>query len=545
MKLSKTLYALAAIIVTVSAGGCSSEEPLQLSEESLSITVADGGYAGESRATDTGYITEFTDGDKIGVYAVKNGEIVARNLCFTATVGADGALTWQGNSRQLSSAGTDATTYYAYYPYTKTPGADVMPAAADARGFFESIVNAWQPDDDQSTPEAYTGSDLMVAKGTLRNNQVSFVMSHAMGLVKITFPEGRYRFTNVPAIPDYVLADAGEVTFGTHSPRQLSTLSYVMLVNPANAPASISGTCGSGENTRRWKFTPGVAAGQVSTYNIDGDKNIGVISHKLQVGDFFLADGRLLSKDAPADEVAAANVVGIVYNINTTRIGDAEKEALGGIVHGSVFATRYALNNGSPTNFVWANAKVDETIYGIPDVVGANSVETYRNADKLISGLEVVQNVIKNNGTFYEKGYYEALKHARDYGMDTPQYETLKSVTTGWYLPAPGQMHDLARNLCGINISDANVTSYNWADTYLWQNIGTPSITFDAALEKVADANKDLFGGQSRFMWTAAQATVDYGCTIAIGNGTQINSVNCTPQPKTSWQYAVRPVLTF
>ena len=55
-----------------------------------------------------------------------------------------------------------------------------------------------------------------------------------------------------------------------------------------------------------------------------------------------LADGSLLSKDAPASEVSAAHVLGVVCQYNPDRIGEGEKEALGGVAHALVLASRVA-----------------------------------------------------------------------------------------------------------------------------------------------------------------------------------------------------------
>ena len=51
----------------------------------LTITVSDGGmYAtGQTRAQERGYSTVFTEGDRIGLYVVKDGTLEVENLCLT------------------------------------------------------------------------------------------------------------------------------------------------------------------------------------------------------------------------------------------------------------------------------------------------------------------------------------------------------------------------------------------------------------------------------------------------------------------------------
>ena len=96
---------LVAVVVFVSAfllTGCSEnelpgDENTDTNRTTFTIEVSDGGYApaeGEkldTRAAENGYTTQFTAGDKIGVFAVKNNEIVAEvnNLCLVATAETD------------------------------------------------------------------------------------------------------------------------------------------------------------------------------------------------------------------------------------------------------------------------------------------------------------------------------------------------------------------------------------------------------------------------------------------------------------------------
>lgn len=541
MKMKKYIY-MALTLLAVTA--CSNEDAIFDSGKNPNVSVVDGGYQGKTRASEEGMATVFTQGDKIGVFAVENGVVVpgVDNLCLTATA-TEAGLDWiPAGGAALPQK--DGIAYYAYYPYRESLPAAVNPAADNAGDFFGPLASAWSPAADQSDYKDYTASDLMTAKGVVASDGISFTMAHRMTLVMVTFPEARYVFTNEPAIPDYVITTTTDIVFNDIKP-YLRNGTFAILVNPAKSNNVISGSYGTGADKRKWEFTPSDKPGTANTYNIDGEKNLGVISHNLQIGDFFLADGRLLSKDATDAEVAAADIVGIVYNIDPSRIGKAEKEVLGGVAHASVFSVKYAENDGKVLNFVWGAEKRDDSTVGIPEVVGANSLETCRKADAMISGLEVLQNIMKNDKEKYESGHYEAFKLATEHGMTHSSYKTMRARTTGWYLPAPGQIHDVVRNLGKAPISFENVSSYNWADTYIWEKVGTPGKMIDAAMKKIKASGKDEIGAQSCFFWTAAQSGTDYGCTAAIGDGTTLSSLNCTPQPKTSFQYAVRPVLTF
>ena len=117
---------------------------------------------------------------------------------------------------------------------------------------------------------------------------------------------------------------------------------YRYLVNPALAAATI--LAGGYGGNREFTIAPtGLEAGSYKVYKVDGgrvEKN-----HTLQVGDYFLADGNLLSKDAAAEMVAQAEVAGIVFQTAPSRIGEGEKNALGGEAHGLVLAAKNAATN--------------------------------------------------------------------------------------------------------------------------------------------------------------------------------------------------------
>lgn len=157
----------------------------------LTITVSDGGmYAtGQTRAQERGYSTVFTEGDRIGLYVVKDGTLEVKNLCLTLQGGK-----WTlpaGTSQLLYSPGR---SYHAYYPYRKdgdlTGG--VLPGDED---FFKSVVNAWPVESNQRTYAQYTASDLMTARGVYSNHTLSFAMEHRMSLFILQVPATKYTYT--------------------------------------------------------------------------------------------------------------------------------------------------------------------------------------------------------------------------------------------------------------------------------------------------------------------------------------------------------------
>ena len=170
------------------------------------ITVTDGGYAAEatacSRATENGYITTFTAGDRCGLYIVRGTEIVYNNICLTATEGTDGSLVWQALAGTDLYGGYENESYFLYYPYQAdmTDKVTVTDATTDDAAFFAPLISDWQPKADQSDyVTGYTASDLMTAAGTTATNadgtlSLSFPMAHRMAMAVIEMPETVYKF---------------------------------------------------------------------------------------------------------------------------------------------------------------------------------------------------------------------------------------------------------------------------------------------------------------------------------------------------------------
>ena len=351
----------ASVVVFASAfllSGCSESELPgddangNTNRPALTIEVSDGGYApsaGEksatrenpaTRATENGYTTQFTAGDKIGVYAVKDGAIVdgVNNLCLvaTATTAPDGStsLVWQTTDGK-TPFNISGAAYYAYYPWqSDTDMANKVTASADnAATFFADVISGWTPSPDQGTYAAYTSFDLMIAKGTTSGKTLSFPMQHQMALVVIDLPRTKYTLTDAGgnSLSDYIL-DAPDTRFNGFAPCRMGDGTYRYLIKPAvtgSQSTTLSGsyTTNATSATAEWELTANVPASQYKKYVVD---NAPVItkSHQLKVGDFFMKDGTLLSKtEALSDEEKAA-CIGIVYWVgNPTKITPANDVA--------------------------------------------------------------------------------------------------------------------------------------------------------------------------------------------------------------------------
>ena len=164
-------------------GGCTDEAgmenigntdrriPLTISATVSSYTAIDKKNTSVTRTPiENGYTTEFSDGDAIGIFALRNFETpnVAAidgvyNLKLVYTKAADGTGSWApatGDTHALYSY-DDNLAYVAYYPYR-----DGITIKQDNKAeILKDLANnaKLQPAADQSTSAAYTGSDLMAA----------------------------------------------------------------------------------------------------------------------------------------------------------------------------------------------------------------------------------------------------------------------------------------------------------------------------------------------------------------------------------------------
>lgn len=288
----------------------------------LTVQIIDGGYspAAGTRATENGYKTQFTAGDRIGLYAVKNRAVVAgcANLCLTLTADATGTFSWTPPAGTGVFYEGDGATYYAYYPYQAD--ADITGKVdANTTDFFKPLVDSWTPAADQSTYALYTAQDLMTGSGALGGDASARTLGHRMALAVIKTPSTKYTLTdkdNKP-LPDYTASALG-LTFNSFTPFTVAIGSHRYLVPPA-ATTQLSGSyTNAAGNTQEFTFSPNITAGQYKNYVVD-NATITTKPHKLQLGDFYMNDGSLVGKDASLTEAqkAALRITGIVKQTRT------------------------------------------------------------------------------------------------------------------------------------------------------------------------------------------------------------------------------------
>ncbi len=531
-----------AIAAAFLLSSCSADEPgaPESTLLPLNISISDGGFS-SSRSYENDLTTIFTAGDRIGLFAVRDGAVFGdlENICLTA-VETDGNIQWVAPDN-ITIKDVDDLEFFAYYPYQETlPAVPDFTSTSSAEEMFRYIITSWIPETDQSEYSGYTASDLMIAKGTkVEDNGLSFSMHHMMARVSITFPSSKYVFTNEPAIPDYILEKSSDIYFDQDiKPMVNDNGEYIMIVNPNSPDASLSGSYMRNSSKRLWKIPMTMRNGTANTYNIDAECN-NIITHHLQIGDYFLSDGTLLSKEASGWDIDRADVVGIVYCIDPERIGEAEHKALGGCVHGAVMATK-EIEEPYPT-LAWCTLLLDESEIGLKNILGDSPAQSAEDANLDISGLERLEIIKEKRPDEYASDCYEAFHYASEFGSKSDNYNLLKVRTTGWYLPATGQWFDIVRNLGKVDLDPA--MTYGPADLFYWKDLGPALSNINEAMSKVAEPNRTLIPG-NRWYWTATNATDKYAYYICITDGINVNSFSCFAATKSSWTYC-RPVLAF
>ena len=474
-----TLWMAAALPLLLAS--CQQEELPEMNGASdttpLSITVTDGGYASTdkavTRAAENGYSTEFTEGDACGLYIVRKGTVVYDNVKLTATAGTDGSLTWQPEAGETVAGGFSDEKYFLYYPYQSDMSYKTDASATDADGFFAPLVNGWQAAADQSTYASYTASDLMTAQGTASKNvnklTLSFSMTHRMALAVIEMPKTVYRFTNADGtIPDYTVATPADFTGGTVQPYTIAPGTYRCIVNPASGTAaSITGSYADGKK----EFTittSNIAASSYKTYKVGGEVN--EIQHNLQVGDFLMADGTLVSKDETLTDEQKANVAAIVFYVgrHENDASDYSVPLYVGVSHqlqdNTVHGYAVALRDATSGYCMWG-------VYGTelvccPTDAAGNKQNNYNNPDIDWCGYSWTQKIItaaggKGNLNATNQAGYPATWSA------VVSYETYcnaPSNSSGWFLPSIGQMWKIYQNRSSLfgSVSGAEVLESDW-----------------------------------------------------------------------------------
>jgi hypothetical protein len=481
--------------------------------QGFQISVSDEGFmdeSGKTRATENGYTTRFSNGDAIGIFAVRGETVVEdiKNRKFTLT---DGywELTDGGDPIEYKGSQFQRMTFYAYYPYNANVTFD--PTKVDP---FETYVNNWKIGDEQNEGN-YTQYDLMTSTGSVQGDrlkgQIAFTMQHRMALAVVKMPNLTYSFTN-GGIDDYLLPlAAGSFTVNNTQATpyyQESTNTYRFLVNP-NKEFSIKGTY-VGVSEMEYEAKGTLEGGTAKMYTIE-DKS--KINHTLQVGDYFCADGKIVSVDAEA-------VIGIVCYVGNSQpsvthpeLYSAEIDALRrdfpACTHGIVLSTKNSLVKDDEQNDIalqmfhsskagyysdWFNSDEDWK----DKFVGCNTERDVNknDASKVFPALMGYNNTKILTMCYEGMGSTSTCDYVYDYIMAYRKAEAVPSGVTPWYLPSVMCWDQVAKNMSGINSSLQKVN-------------GDKMVTSDLPVNNKAAGH----------YWSSTQRSAVNQWTHSMGNG--------------------------
>ena len=421
----------------------------------LTITVSDGGmYAtGQTRAQERNYSTVFTEGDRIGLYVVKDGTLEVKNLCLTLQ---GGKWTLPAGASQLFYS--PDKSYHAYYPYQNDNymNGKVSPGDED---FFKLLVEAWSVKDNQSTYAQYTASDLMTARGVYNNHTLSFAMEHRMSLFILQVPATKYTYTEkidsreISKSYYRYTAVISENLYWQENPytaRLLVNTKSLALLDPGPYKYYYDGT----EETFNFDYSQlNLQPGKYTVHQVD-DSKVTEVFRSLKAGDYYMQDGSILPGDEdvkPFRDELRKSCLGVVFwvgeieGMHWTRTGDKAGDRLlmrdhPECVHGMVVAMRDA----SSQEVKWATGKgATEGIYE-----WAESFKDFTSGEQ--ADWEEIQ---KSDLSFgYCSSRLMALYGSRNSDTTFPVYDAIATYATarpaptgssGWFLPGKNELATL------------------------------------------------------------------------------------------------------
>lgn len=485
-----SICALAGLLAFTS---CTKEDSMEGSSvaQSFQISVSDMGFQGisDGRAVDENYKTTFVKGDAIGMYGVENGQLVEGISNRKFTLNEKGVWDLDGNPIEYNSERFKNITFYAYYPYQEN--VVFNPAAEDP---FAEFVSSWEIAADQGSSK-YTKSDLMTSASQAEDGRlqgkVTFTMNHRMALAVFKMPKLVYDFTN-GGLDDYSLDVAPKELLindvETTPYYDAASGTYMALVKP-ETNYSISCTY-QGTQEKMINPTGSLAGGKAKMYTIKDENN--KLDYTLQIGDYFCADGNLVSVDAatvPDNAIGVVCYVGnpqphVTHPANYTEENDALYRDYPNCTHGVVLSLKNATHEGmtskmfhsgkSGTYGDWFSSDKEWT-GKFDNCNTANSSTLPENRYPAFLGY--------NNTTLltmcYEgKGSPSTCDWAYNFLMSFRSEVGVPGGVTPWYIPSIMCWDQVAANLTNINKSiskvggeqmesvDANaLTGHYWSST--------------------------------------------------------------------------------
>jgi len=520
---------VALMVVSAALASCTQEEIVQNdlpTRQTLNISVNTQDFVSEdgSRATtgiDAGRTTVFAEGDEMGMYVISNDRtVICNNEKFVYN-----GTTWEAANELYYWKNAN---YIVYYPYNADLTAQNITKVEEIKTKFAEPVDFYT----QNTAEAYEKADLMLAEvNSPANGTIQFNLAHQFSMVEINVPVRRYKTTEAQGnfeytapvsltwntdlkIGDNVVAPystgKGSFRFIVPSATDLELTLNGHLVYDEGIPVNF------GSSTESQSIN--LASGTCKVYNVTYDKvSSDVVTRDLEVGDYYYSDGSIYpygnqQDDNDLTKPVKNGCIGVIFEVGTGVPNTPW-------THGSVLALHDSNGeNGIDAWCKWGTA--------------ANTIATNIIAD-ITTPESKTELINKKNGYAMsyseELGSVEAISKAKAYTVEVPG----DNVTSGWYLPAMGQLLDVVAKLGGVTVSNTD-------------NMTTRG-TYSAAIAKISEAlvkvdGRATDGSGAYRWWSTTEKGTDHVYTLvvnegAVGDRTKYNSTG-------NENYA-RPVLSF
>lgn len=550
-KLSCMALAMAAIVT-----GCNQNNelgtPAPSSEEDVLNVVATANdfvsSDATSRVSETDYTTTFEEGDAIGVFVVCDGEALVSNMKMT--LGADGT-TWAGENGAKLYYYKDAD-YIAYSPYTE--GLSVTSEEEIITHFTTNLKNSTG----QSTLADYQAADLktasVVAANVTRGQNITFSFAHKMSMIEIKVPIRAYTTTGgyeysaplglkvkIGDKEGFSLCTFGKETTGDAGSEVTKGI-YRCIVAPSETALNVEGEFQDGSVPVYFPATGGAAlsvtpkAGEYKGIDVKYDYGTYSAERDLQVGDYYYADGSIYPNEL--SNVPETGCIGKIFSLSTT----AEDKAHGW-VNGYVIALKNVEGTMASATYAYGkwSSNTSEVAGGADNAVYSQNATNDGMTDDKKQAVFAAKNGYDMTLTLVEKGIIAAIL-ARNYDCAYPE------GTSGWFLPAPGQVVEFLNNM------SPNVGSGSW--DFSTSNGFTDSSEQTQKTEmlqavQAAFSIGDFFKGQSIENGVGA-ITDRWWTTLEVDKATawavemKVNGLlKFLPRGKNSNNASVRPILAF
>lgn len=436
-----------------------------------------------TRTATDGYKTTFKAGDKIGLFAIRNGVIVDNidNMELTYTVADDGITRWSLPT-ESNIYYYEGVTYIAYSPHKE--GITINPSQT-TNDIVSSLVNNehLQPATDQSTEADYAASDLMIATANADATVIEKVtltldFEHKFSLLILVPQVGRNLVPNISSDEKagFTYRENAKLYFLDESatdvklnnkvtPLQMPDGCYRAIMKPETLKElSVQYTV---EENKQISYSGEISiiSGQYYTLTVKSPiPNATPVERSLQPGDFvfhgesgieiYPGDGKLTDGKIPDYNQA----VGIVVTCAPSRMTD-QKCNEAGWNHAYVIGLNKSSAYSPNKIHTWChNTEID-----LPYLVNCT---TENGADNMNGYLET-DTIINNKFA----GYGLSLANFGAHSLSLNTYirpnnripENLSKLRSDWFIPSVGQYYDLLKNLCVGDIdSDFDITISSW-----------------------------------------------------------------------------------